>query len=440
MADTSQPQPRRRTRTTPIRKRQPRRVYLKGNGFYGDFRSVGGKQEALITPGASRATTDPDVAAVLYADRLKHLEAERRGLALLGRGHAATLAAFAAKHLEKKAEARRVTEQALASDERALRRAVEFFGVDRPLTGIGAADVEEWLDYQRSHLPPRGGGESVSNFTLRHHLNALSNLYRRAQAEGVVPPGFNPPAAIMEKPSGRAAEARWLEVHEAALLLEACRHYQPPRPELAPPLLPLVATFLLTGGRLKEVLGLAVTDVSFQRETVTFREHAWRRLKTLTSARVVPLWPQFREILQEYLDGPDAPAADGLLFPSDTPRTRQHPKEQMLKDFRKTLDGVAKTAGWQAGDIRTKMFRHTYCSARLQTLDHGAPVSPFTVARELGHGGMTLVNKIYGHLGNVRHRAEVVEYPVETIKAIPDKVVRKTFVDRLRAVRKLRLA
>jgi integrase len=59
------------------------------------------------------------------------------------------------------------------------------------------------------------------------------------------------------------------------------------------------------------------------------------------------------------------------------------------------------------------MFRHTYCSTRLQTLDQGAPVSQFTVTRELGHGGDALVRRIYGHLGDIRHRSEVVEYRIE---------------------------
>jgi len=54
----------------------------------------------------------------------------------------------------------------------------------------------------------------------------------------------------------------------------------------------------------------------------------------------------------------------------------------MLSDFRKLLDAVAARAGWQRGEIRSKMFRHTYCAARLQTLDQGAPVSLFTVAKE----------------------------------------------------------
>ena len=94
-----------------------------------------------------------------------------------------------------------------------------------------------------------------------------------------------------------------------------------------------------------------------------------------------------------------------MLFPS-----YRSGDEAMLTDFRKMLDTVAERAGWKAGEIRSKVFRHTYCAARLQTLDHGAPVSVFTVGRELGHGGEAMVRKVYGHLGEVRHRSKVVEF------------------------------
>jgi integrase len=60
----------------------------------------------------------------------------------------------------------------------------------------------------------------------------------------------------------------------------------------------------------------------------------------------------------------------------------------MVTDWRKVLHRVAERAGWKAGEIRTKRFRHTYCVARLQALDHGAPVSTYTVARELGHSSV----------------------------------------------------
>ena len=77
-------------------------------------------------------------------------------------------------------------------------------------------------------------------------------------------------------------------------------------------------------------------------------------------------------------------------------------------------------AGWPPRQTRLtpKIFRHTYASARLQTTDHGAPVSIFTVSRELGHGSEALVKRICGHLGTVRHRANVVEYRVQQHKRV----------------------
>jgi len=51
--------------------------------------------------------------------------------------------------------------------------------------------------------------------------------------------------------------------------------------------------------------------------------------------------------------------------------------------------------------------------SRLQTVDQGAPVSTYTLAREMGHSGEAMVRKVYGHLGQVRRRSEAVEYRVE---------------------------
>jgi hypothetical protein len=43
----------------------------------------------------------------------------------------------------------------------------------------------------------------------------------------------------------------------------------------------------------------------------------------------------------------------------------------------------------------------------------GAPVSLWTVSRELGHSSTGMIERTYGHLGTVRHRAEVVEYRLD---------------------------
>ena len=412
------------------KKRTRGRVFWREQGgarrAYGDFRDytdVGGKREALVVPRDRLATSDANLAEVLAAkrlDELNRLRAQRQAGAVHDLPRRTTLLAFAREHLMAKAKAGKATASWVAETEHCLARAIEHFGSERDLSAITAADMRRWTELLQS--VPNGRGATLSGGTVRHHLNALSNLYRRAQAEGFVTPGFNPVAALLEKPSAQRHEARWLEVHEAALLLEAAKSYRAKRGDLAVPYAhALLATFLLTGGRQKEVLGLEVEDVSFDRKTITFRPNQWRRLKTATSHRSVPLWPQLEESLREYVFGAAAPPGR-LLFPSF--RTGQ---EAMLTDFRKLLDAVAERAGWKPGEIRSKMFRHTYCAARLQTLDRGAPVSEFTVARELGHGGEAMVRRVYGHLGQVRQRTEVVEYRVEPYAAI--------LGDRLAAVR-----
>lgn len=397
------------------------RVYERSGRYWGDFRDysdVGGKLEALTPAGERYATKDQDVANELATARVREYERRRRNRALLGVERQSTLHDYARHHLVEKAKGLaegRISESWMEQAERHLRSAVDFFGPSRDPAGITAREVQDWLAALRDRPRPladgRTGNRKAPNGlgpgTRRQYLNSLSNLYRRAQSEGCVPPGYNPAAALMEKPSSRRHEARWLEVHDAALLLESARTYEPKRNDGISCIHPLLGTYLLTGGRDAEVRGLAIDDISFDRKTVTFRPHPWRRLKTRTSLRVVPLWPQLEEILRAYVFGGDGPPGV-LLFPS-----ARVEGEQPVGDIRKTLDAVAARAGWKSGEIRSKMFRHTYCAARLQTLDGGHPVSPYTVGRELGHGGTDLVEQVYSHLGNVRHRSEAVEYRVE---------------------------
>lgn len=171
-----------------------------------------------------------------------------------------------------------------------------------------------------------------------------------------------------------------MEVSDAALLLESARTIQLRRADLALPYLyPMLATFLLTGGRRAEVLGLEVDDLNFDRKTVTFRPNRWRRLKTPTSHRTVRLWPQLEEILQVYLSARTArqvmegEPTRALLFP----RLDDTGAEAMLVNWDKALDQVAERAGWRPGEIRSKAFRHTYCAARLRTAERRSRSTPW---------------------------------------------------------------
>ena len=402
------------------------RIYWRSRGgsrrAYADFRAVGGKREPLIAPGDKLATTDRDVAAKLYADRLGVLEGARRGHALgVPSGAGITLAEMAATDLAVREESKRYSDSHLGILTERIRVVLELLDETKRLTAVTVADVRTLISALRRRSNRRGG--TLSDTSIRHHLSALSGLYRRAQEEGALPPGFNPVSALREKPAGRQQEAKWLEVPDAARFLEAARTYVAPE-EGTPFAHALIATFLLTGARETEVYGLQLDDVSFDRQTVTIRPNIWRRLKTRGSERVVPLWPQLAEILRAYLMGPHRPTGE-LLFPSVTTG-----REAMLTDVRKLLNHVAvragfltvllddqgkalKKGGWpvyEGTPVRTKQFRHTYCAARLQTLDGGAQVSMYTVSRELGHSSIAMVQRVYSHVGTVRHRSEAVEY------------------------------
>jgi integrase len=115
------------------------------------------------------------------------------------------------------------------------------------------------------------------------------------------------------------------------------------------------------------------------------------------------------EILGEYFTNR---TPSQLLFPGWRRLPDGTLQERRLTDLRGALAAVERWGGFTPGQITTKWFRHSYCSTRLQTLDRGQPVSVDVVRRELGHGDESLVRKIYGHLGDVRHRAEAVEYRV----------------------------
>lgn len=115
-------------------------------------------------------------------------------------------------------------------------------------------------------------------------------------------------------------------------------------------------------------------------------------------------------ILREYLQGRhlelrlQRDPGLTLLFPSSETGGR------IRCDIRKMIDRVAGRAGLPAGIYRATALRKTSASARLQTLDNGAPVAPRTVQGELGHRSGDMIEAVYGRLGTVRHRSDVVEY------------------------------
>ena len=68
----------------------------------------------------------------------------------------------------------------------------------------------------------------------------------------------------------------------------------------------------------------------------------------------------------------------------------------MLDNVARALDKIGERA--RIDRPRLRAFRHSYISARVQTLEGGHPIALFTVAREVGHGSTRLIEDRYGHV------------------------------------------
>jgi hypothetical protein len=195
------------------------RIYWRAQGgerrAYADFRDLGYARVALVAPGDTRATTDPLVAEHLAAEKLKELMTEKRDKAF-DRKPVTKLSDYVAYHLIQKAKSGKFSETWLGTSEHMLGVAIEHFGADRDLSNISVTDVQEYANWLATRPTKRKAG-TLGPGAVRHHLNVLSSLYDRAQSEEKVKLGYNPVARMTDKPEGQPKEAKWLEVHEAAL-------------------------------------------------------------------------------------------------------------------------------------------------------------------------------------------------------------------------------
>lgn len=317
------------------------------------------------------------------------------------------LGPYVTEHLARKRASRACSPRWLRCVETHLGAAVDVLGAGIALEAVHLRNIESFL----SHLldRPNGRGGTLRSGTIDHYLNSLSHVFHRAELDGLV--DRNPVAQLLDRPRPTPSATPWLEVPEVAALLDQARRATPRRPDLAMPyLFELVAFFSYTGLRKAEGLGTRTADLHLDRGVLLVRPNRWRGLKTGESERVLPVFSELRMILEAYLASPYAPTGD-LLFPSPVGAV-----ERPLTNLRRSFGPLPMPArlgdgtGRDTATLGTRILRHSYCAARLQTLDHGAPISPYTVARELGHTDLSMVLRIYGHLGTIRCRHEEVRF------------------------------
>ena len=383
--------------------------------WYGDFRSLGGGQKALSPrlvgeTGPQRGVETRREAQRIAAQYARMLREGGRGIGATAVRTIATFKQYADRHVaalrnRPKRSGRARSDSYIRDTESQLKYAADFFGPDRPLASISHAEVADYLDHlHRRDITPR---------TVEAYLRSLDQMLRRALAEQIV--AANPVDAIRtEIPAGRTTRTREaLESKQARALLEATVEYDA---ETGHYMHGLTSLLLHAGLRWNEARALRVGDVQFAAPgagpearggtphaegVIVVAPNRWRDLKTEGSERSVPLWPDLSVALAPLVAErhPEAP-----LFPS--PRTPGQPVHSVRRAWSSVRD-KAELPSWV--DFHT--CRHTYASARIQTAEGGQPVSPFTVARELGHRSTMMVEQRYGHLLRDRSvRRDVVSY------------------------------
>lgn len=372
-----------------------RMYYREGRGWYADFRSYaaeGGRLEALKPQGAKRATQDPDLARTLYLRRLDYLQGRREGRIappVASLPPVPTLTGYLDRHGALKALDGRARPETIARERVKLERIAAWWQ-DPRLDTIMAKHFND--------LKLRLTGKAAQ--TVAHYVNAVSSLLQNAVSDGLLVANV---AQAVKRPRVTRGEAAWLESHEGhALLVAAAALDADPAYRGVRPLEAIIGTALLTGLRRRELFALLVEDVDFAAGVIHARPNRhYPNRKSRHAIRRVPLWPQLRPLLVGHIGTRKA----GLLFTGPGGKPIDYARGSLAAAF--TRAEITKPAGkaWH-------LFRHTYTAMRLQTLDDGAPVSPWTVKAEGGWGSLALLETTYGHLLTERkgQRLDRVEY------------------------------
>lgn len=398
-------------------------LYTRARGgalrYYADFREfadVGGKKMALVPEGARLATSDRAVAIALATAQQAILQTARAAVAGATQSKRALLE-VASEHLRQMAINEAATPAWIKQAQRHLEQACEFFGDQCDVATIRPMDV---ANYNAHLLTLKRRGRKLATGTIRQYLNSLSKLFKFAFSYGYRTDALNPVGALLYKPKIRRKKTLWYLPEEVWEMLEAIRAGVAVRADLALPsavLYALVATYFYTGGRESEILGLTPSDLDFEGRTIRLVYNEHRRMKGDEGGpteRVVPMPSHLQEILREFMDGPHGPKGQ-LVFASPFVVG-----DRMITDFRKSLDRVPtplrvasrdpKTGRIVPAKLRTRQMRHTFCTVRVQCTDGGRPISLWTVAQEMGHADIQMVQKVYTHLASKRVRGEEVDY------------------------------
>lgn len=137
------------------------------------------------------------------------------------------------------------------------------------------------------------------------------------------------------------------------------------------------------------------------------RQRRSRPAAEMVDARHLP--PELKHASADEVAKTTASQVPSLQDRADDSEAERERKKQERIHYRGTrgrlLDGLDEKR------VTPAVWRTTYATARVQTLDHGKPVARATVSGELGHNSKELLDRVYARVGKARGpRKEYVEY------------------------------
>jgi len=241
---------------------------------------------------------------------------------------------------------------------------------DRRLSEITASDLEQFAT-----VCAAGGKKSPS--TTRKRLVMLGTIFKAARRWGVVETN---PAFDLEKPSEPAHKTRYLAREEWELL----------RDHAEPWLRPILTVAVLTGARLKEVLGLRWENVDRGAGVLFISED-----NKTAKPRGIPMSETVRAVLDELPGGRFK--RSGFVFVDGEGNDRAGARGRSRVS--KRTKAAARAAGF--GDVSFHTLRHTAGSWMAQ-----AGQSQVQIAKVLGHVTTATTDR-YMHLGPAHLRGAV---------------------------------
>lgn len=257
-----------------------------------------------------------------------------------------------------------------------------------PIIGSKKISKIEQSDIQNLYLMKKNSG--VGGRTLQVIHTVINSSFNFAVRNGIL---ISNPARFITSPRYSSPEMDFYSEDEVALLLSAVKGTD------FEALLQLAVT---TGLRQSELLALKWSDVDWKRNTFSIQRQLLRKfqnkeyfssLKTQAGKRTIHLGKKTIQCLQEHKNRQIIQKKkysvlwedNNLVFPSSvgTPINQRN----LLRRFKKILDENG------LREIRFHDLRHTAASIML---NHG--ISPFIVAKRLGHSKVSITLDTYGHL------------------------------------------